>query len=104
MDRWGVPDEQALKLLGHPGGLTSTGKRPRFTLSEAEARRLGYLREVGANLELMFGEAGAWLKQRTNALPFHGLTPLEYMVQRGQAGIAEVLRFLARFGLGQSLR
>lgn len=104
MDRWGVTDEQALQLLGHPGGLTSTGKRPRFTLTEEEARRLGYLHEVGTSLELMFGDAGSWLKQRTNALPFHGLTPLDYMISRGQAGIAEVLRFLARFGFGQALR
>ena len=104
MDRWGVADETALRLLGHPGGLTSTGKRPRFTLTEEEARRLGYLREIGTSLELMFGEAGAWLKQRTSALPFNGMAPIDYMVARGAGGIAEVLRFLARFGFGQALR
>jgi hypothetical protein len=104
MDRWGVPDEQALRLLGHPGGLTSTGKRARFTLTDEEARRLAYLAEVGTNLEVMFGEAGAWLKQRTSALPFRGASPLDYMIDRGAAGIAEVLRFIASWGLGQALR
>ncbi len=104
MDRWGVDDETALRLLGHKGGLTSTGKRPRFTLSAEEARRLEYLNEIGASLELMFGEAGDWLKQRTSALPFHGLAPLEYMATRGGAGVQEVLRFLARFGMRQALR
>lgn len=104
MDRWGVEDETALRLLGHPGGLTSTGKRPRFTLTADEAQRLEYLREIGNSLELMFGDAGAWLKQRTSALPFHGLTPLDYMAVRGSGGIAEVLRFLARFGLREALR
>ncbi len=104
MDRWGVADELALQLLGHSGGLTSTGKRPRFTLTAEEAKRLEYLVEIGNSLELMFGDAGAWLKQRTSALPFHGLTPLDYMAVRGGAGVAEVLRFLARFGLRQALR
>ncbi len=104
MDRWGVSDETALRLLGHPGGLTSTGKRPRFTLTPEEATRLEYLTEIGNSLELMFGDAGEWLRQRTSALPFHGLAPLDYMAVRGSAGIAEVLRFLARFGMKQALR
>jgi hypothetical protein len=104
MDRWGVDDELALRLLGHPGGLTSSGKRPRFTLTAQEVSRLGYLQEIGHRLETMFGDAGAWLRQRTSALPFNGLTPLEYMARRGSGGVAEVMRFLARFGLVSSLR
>lgn len=99
IDRWGVPDELALQLLGHRGGLTRTGARPRFTLNSEEAGRLGYLREVGATLELMFGDAGAWLKQPSPALPFRGQTPLAYMIARGTPGVAEVLRFLARWGM-----
>jgi hypothetical protein len=33
MDRWGIPDETALALIDRPGGLTRSGKRPRFRLS-----------------------------------------------------------------------
>lgn len=104
MERWRIPDETALQLLGRKGGLTRTGGRPRFTLDAEQVRRLDYLREIGTALELMFGDAGPWLKQRASALPFRGQTPLDYMVGRGTAGLAEVHRFLARWGFSQALR
>ena len=103
MDRWAVRDEQSLRLLGHPGGLTRTGGRPRFTLTPEEVRRLGCLREIGTALELLFGDAGPWLKQPSAALPFNGQTPLDYMIARGMAGIVELPRFLARAGLSRAL-
>ena len=104
MDRWGIPDDKALELLGHRRGLTRTGGRPRFTLDADEVRRLDYLREIGTALEVMFGDAGPWLKQPASALPFRGLTPLDYMIVRGTPGLAEVNRFLARWSLSQALR
>ena len=104
MDRWSIPDDKALELLGHRRGLTRTGGRPRFTLNADEIRRLDYLREIGTALEVMFGDAGPWLKQRDSALPFRGLTPLDYMIMRGTPGLAEVNRFLARWSLSQALR
>ena len=104
MDRWGIPDDKALELLGRRRGLTRTGGRPRFTLDADEVRRLDYLREIGTALEIMFGDAGPWLRQRASALPFRGLTPLDYMIVRGTPGLAEVHRFLARWGLSQALR
>lgn len=103
MDRWGIPDEKALRLLGHEGGLTRTGGRPRFTLTAEEVRRLDYLREIGTALELMFGEAGPWLQQPASALPFRGQAPLDYMISRGLPGLAEAHRFLARWGMSQAL-
>ena len=104
IDRWGIPDDKALLLLGHAGGLTSSGGRPRFTLKAEEVERLRYLREIGTALELMFQQAGPWLQQSASALPFRGLTPLDYMIARGTPGLAEVQRFLARWGLSQALR
>jgi hypothetical protein len=103
MDRWEVPDDKALRLLGKRRSLTRTGGRPRFALDADEVRRLGYLREIGTALEVMFGEAGPWLKQRASPLPFQGMTPLDYMIARGLPGLAEVHRFLARWGLSQAL-
>jgi len=61
VDRWDIPDEKVLQLLGHDGGLTRTGGRPRFTLDAEEIRRLDDLREIGTALEVMFGDAGPWL-------------------------------------------
>lgn len=104
MDRWGIPDDKALELIGHRRGLTRTGGRPRFTLDADEVRRLDYLREIGTALEFMFGDAGPWLKQWASALPFRGLTPLDYMIMRGTPGLVEVQRFLARWSLSQALR
>jgi hypothetical protein len=104
MDRWSIPDDKALELLGHRRGPTRTGCRPRFTLDTDEVRRLDYLREIGVALELMFGDAGPWLKQPASALPFRGLTPLDYMIMRGTPGLAEGNRFLARWSLSQALR
>jgi len=75
-----------------------------FTLDAEEVRRLDYLREIGTALEVMFGDAGPWLKQRASALPFRGLTPLDYMIMRGTPGLAEAQRFLARWSLSQALR
>ncbi len=103
MDRLQIPDEIALRLLGHAAGVGPSGKRPRFTLDAEETRRLNYLREIASTLEIMFGEAGPWLRQPADALPFHGQAPLDYMVARGAAGIAEVLRFLGRWSLSAAL-
>ena len=103
MDRWDIPDDKALQLLGKRRSLTRTGGRPRFTLDAEEVRRLGYLREIGTALERMFGEAGPWLKVPAIALPFRGMTPLDYMIARGLPGLAKVHRFLARWGLSQAL-
>jgi hypothetical protein len=104
MDRWGIPDDEALELLGRGRGPTRTGGRPAFTLDAEEARRLDSLREIGTALEVMFGDASPWLKQRASALPFRGLTPLDYMIARGTPGLAEVHRFLTRWSLSQALR
>lgn len=98
-----IPDDKALRLLGDRRSLTRTGGRPRFALDANEVKRLGYLREIGTALEVMFGEAGLWLKQRASALPFRGMTPLDYMIGRGLAGLAEAHRFLAHWGLSQAL-
>lgn len=43
MDRWGIPDDKALELLGRRRGLTRSGGRPRFTLDAEEVRRLDYM-------------------------------------------------------------
>jgi hypothetical protein len=102
MDRWGLPDERALALIDRPGGLTRSGKRPRFALSTEQARRLSYLLEIEANLQRTGEDAGRWITRRNSARPFGGSSPLDYMIMNGLEGFAEALKFLNRRALQRS--
>jgi hypothetical protein len=84
MDRWNIPDKEALRLINYPAGLTKTGKRPRFALTTPQSERLAYLMEIDANLRTLSGDAGGWLTRRNAAL---GATPLDLMIRRGMPGI-----------------
>lgn len=102
MDRWGVPDEKALPLIDRPGGLTRSGKRPRFSLSTEQGRRLAYLLEIDANLQRTGEDAGGWIMRRNAARTFRGSSPLDYMTAHGLQGFAETLKFLNRRALERS--
>jgi Flp pilus assembly secretin CpaC len=92
MDRWHVPDEQALKLIGFEGKL-----RRQFKLTSEQARTLSALLAIDSALELA-GMDGAWLHSRCSRL--RRRTPLE----RIQAGAAdEVFRVLAKEALAASV-
>jgi hypothetical protein len=96
MDRWGVPDEKALQLLDHVGGLTAAGKRPRFGMTSDEAKRFAYLTEIDTAAQAIFGETGPWLVRKNKASPFGGSAPLEHMIKFGERGLADIHRFLVR--------
>lgn len=106
MDRWGVADEPALKLIDRPDGLAASGKRPRFSLTPDQARRLEYLLDVDATLQESWGpaEPRQWLARDNPDPIFSGRSPLDHMLRRGLPGIADVLRFLHHWGLKQSLK
>jgi predicted transcriptional regulator of viral defense system len=92
MDRWHVPDHQALKLIGFEGKL-----RRRFKLTSEQARTLSALLAIDSALELA-GMDRAWLHSRCSRL--RRRTPLE----RIQAGAAdEVFRVLAKEALAASV-
>jgi Protein of unknown function (DUF2384) len=93
MDRWGVPDEKALQLLDHVGGLTAAGKRPRFAMTGDEAKRFAHLMEIDTNLRAVVSDAPGWLVRKNQA--FGDTTPLEQMTS-GERGMARVHRFLVR--------
>ena len=103
IDKWQVADEKALRLLGHEGGLTSTGKRPRFTLTVDQARRVPYLRQMDVVLEIVFGGTD-WLSKPIRKTPFKGLSPIDYMIQNQLAGVTEVLHYLNRLALREATR
>ena len=92
MQRWHVPDDQALKLIGIDGK-----PRRRFKLTPEQARTLSALQAIDSALELA-GMDRAWLHSRSSRL--RRRTPLE----RIQAGAAdEVLRALAKEALTASV-
>jgi predicted transcriptional regulator of viral defense system len=92
MDRWHVPDHQALKLIGFEGK-----PRRRFKLTSEQARTLSALLAIDSALELA-GMDRAWLHSRCSRL--HRRTPLE----RIQAGAADaVFRVLAKEALAASM-
>jgi len=102
MERWRVPDNVALDLLGYGGKIGRSGKRPRFRFITRQQRITGYLAELDAALTAA-GQEPSWLHRKNRSAPFSGKAPLEVMVQGGPGGIAEVLRFVNRAVLRAAL-
>jgi hypothetical protein len=102
VDHLGIPDTGALELIGYPGKLPASGKRPRFRLTTLQTRRVNALKEVGTALEAI-NEAPAWLRRRSHSAPFSGRTPLEIMIAGGAEGISEVMDTVTRLALRRSL-
>lgn len=97
IDRLGIPDADALNLIGYPGIPPASGKRPRFRLTARQTRTAKALAEVGTALEAV-RETSAWLRQRNRS------APLALMVAgNNDEGIGEVMRFLARLALRRSV-
>jgi hypothetical protein len=103
VDRLQVPDADALELIGYPGKIGSSEKRPRFRLTTHQTRLAGYLSDIETALENA-GLTPAWLLRRNRAAPFSGRSPIKLMAERDGEGAAEVLQFLNRAVLRKSLR
>lgn len=102
VDRLAISDADALDLIGYPGKLPSSGKRPRFRLTTRQTRTAHGLAEVENALEAV-GETPAWLRQRNRSAPFSGKAPLGVMVDGSGDGISIVMRFLTRLALRRSM-
>ena len=103
MDLWNIPDQAALDLIGHPGGLTKKGTRPRFRLAGEEAALLKSFQEIDAALRPLGLEPKTWLHQPIKAAPFDGATPAAYLQDRRKKGIQDILRFILQHGLRLSM-
>jgi hypothetical protein len=101
MDAWKLNDLEALALIGHPGGLTKKGTRPRFRLTGAEAERFRYLREIDEGLKPLGIAPAKWLRQIRGNAPFNGDTPLTHITRSGVDGAREVIRAILAMGLRQ---
>ena len=93
MERWHVPDATALELIGYPGQITASGKRPRFRLTTRQQRITTYLAEIDAAVAAA-GKDGAWLHRKIQGAPFSRQTPIQHMIAQGTNGAADVLRVL----------
>jgi len=84
VDRLQIPDADALALIGYPGKIGPSGKRPRFRLTAREARLAHYLPEIKATLQAA-DQAPAWLQPRRAVLgPRTGCT--HDRTRRGRCG------------------
>ena len=104
MDRWGIADLDALALLGHTGGLTKKGTRPRFKLTDAESDMFVHLRNVDGALSTLGLDPREWLTKPIAAPPFSGSTPIALMMQDHVAGARALSRYILRQGLRLSLQ
>ena len=97
MDRWDVPNDQALELVGYEGKLPTTDRRPRFKLSTEQARIVATLLEVDSALATA-GLDPSWLDKRSGK---RSRSPLDLM----RAGaMDEVLRSLTQTALLASVQ
>ena len=103
MDRWGVADLDALVLLGHTGGLTRKGTRPRFKLNDAETNMLIRLQNIDEALTSARLDPGKWLREAVAAAPFFDTTPLSFITQNRLPGARDLGHYIFRQGLRLSL-
>ncbi len=103
MDRWRIGDADALALIGHPGGLTRKGTRPRFRLQGEEAVRFGALRALDLALETLGLAPADWLATGRPDAPLQGDTPLALLTRDGAQGARQLIRMLNRQGLKTAL-
>jgi hypothetical protein len=103
MDRWSIPDIAALELIGHPGGLTKKGTRPRFKLVGQEVDMLRGLLEIDAALMPLQLDPRDWLNQPLKAEPFGGATPIVYLTRTHLKGIRDTIRYILQNGLELSM-
>jgi hypothetical protein len=93
MERWKVPDAVALELIQFPGKIGNSGKRPRFRFTTKQGRLTSYMAEIDAALAVTERDP-AWLHRKSRSAPFSGKTPIDHMVEQGEAGMTDVLREL----------
>jgi hypothetical protein len=97
MDRWNIPDDQALELIAYDGKLPDSGKRPRFRLSHDQSEIVSSLLEIDFALDVT-GLTPDWLSE---PMPDTDRTPLDLM----RAGaVDEFLDLLRKISFEASLR
>ncbi|WP_159992484.1 hypothetical protein [Roseomonas sp. 18066] len=103
MDRWGVEDGSALRLLDRGRELTSKGQRPRFKLSSEEAGLLQALQNIEATLNTLAKQSSAWVSAPLAEAPFKGARPIDWIIKRRLAGTRDLSQHLLQKALTASV-
>jgi hypothetical protein len=103
MESWKIGDLEALALLGHDGGLTKKGTRPRFKLVGPEAELSMILREIDTTLRAAALEPDRWLRTPVRSKPLAGKTPITHITSASVAGARDVLSLAAQEGFRGSM-
>ena len=99
MEKWGVRDEDARELLGGVtnGPFYEMKKSPQGKMLDADQLyRISYLVGIYKALNIVHGEklADRWVQLANTNRMFRGSTPLQYMMEGGQAAMQNVRRLL----------
>lgn len=91
MDRWKIPDAQALALIDHPPAASG---RPRFAMGSEQITRLTLLREIEQAAAGIYGDAATWLRKPNSEALFGRRSPVAMMAEEGIDGMERVLHQL----------
>jgi len=99
MEKWGVRDTEARQLLGgiSTGSYYALKKFPKDSaLEQDRLTRISLLIGIFKALNILYSPklADAWIALPNTNPMFRGLTPLAYMIQRGQPGMIHVRQLL----------
>jgi Protein of unknown function (DUF2384) len=99
MEKWGLRDQEARQLLGgiSTGSYYAWKKDPKGrTLDQDMLTRISLLLGIFKALNILYSRklADAWMTLPNTNPMFRGMTPLAYIVQRGQPGMLHVRQLL----------
>jgi hypothetical protein len=99
MEKWGVKDPDARQLLGglSSGSYYGLKKEPKHrTLDQDALTRISLLVGIFKALNILYSPAlaDAWISLPNRNAMFRGVSPLAYMIQRGQPGMVHVRQLL----------
>jgi hypothetical protein len=103
IDRWDVPDLDALDLIGRRGGLSKKGTRPRFKLNDEEEERVKLLFGIDQAISSLRLDPKNWMIKPIKAAPFEGAKPISYLTKYGTKGVIATSRYLLKNGLQLSM-
>jgi Protein of unknown function (DUF2384) len=99
MEKWGIKDPDARHLLGglSSGSYYGLKKEPKHrTLDQDTLTRISLLVGIFKALNILYSPALAdgWMTLPNRNPMFRGMSPLAYMIQRGQPGMLHVRQLL----------
>lgn len=99
MEKWAIKDPDARQLLGglSSGSYYGLKKEPKHrTLDQDTLTRISLLVGIFKALNILYSPAlaDAWITLRNRNPMFKGMSPLAYMIQRGQPGMLHVRQLL----------